>query len=267
MDSAGCGFALSLAEAEPSLVVTFLDSGRERSFLAQPLSATCFDLSPVGAVVREASQELIATLADEHRMEHGGLLFAPDASTWVEMMVPGLPRIGALVWADDNVIWFESAKRDVSGFLELDPDGEHFSSGRKSAVTDHGPDYDMALGVLAAFVASSLLLINAPRGVERQTSPPHKGLAREVRKAGLGEFKPVHTIRLSARSGPVGESDSGGPASSKAFHFCRSHVRKLPTGEVTRVRAHWRGDPALGLRRGDYLVTGAPKVAASSDAS
>lgn len=236
-----------------------LASGSERHFLTQLLVSACFDLSPVARIVRETSQDLLATLAAEHRMEHGGLLFAPAGSSWVEMMMPGLPRIGALVWSEDNVIWFESSSRDVSGFLELDEDGEHFSSGRNGALTSTGPDYDMALGVLASFVASALLLINAPRGVERHPSPPHKGLAREVRKAGFGELKPVHTIRLVKRSGPLGEADGAGQGSPKAFHFCRSHLRKFPNGDVTRIRAHWRGDPALGARQGDYLVTGAPR--------
>lgn len=240
-----------------------LASGRERSFLTQLLASACFDLSPVGGIVRETSQELIATLAAEHRMEHGGLLFAPAGSTWVEMMVPGLPRIGALVWPEENAIWFESATRDVSGFLELDEDGEHFSSGRNGAITTTGSDYDMALGVLAAFVASSLLLINAPRGVERHASPPHQGLAREVRKAGFGDLKPIHTIRLSKRTGPIGEPEPAGQGSPKAFHFCRSHLRKLPDGDIIRIRAHWRGDPALGVHRGDYLVTGAPSRGAA----
>jgi hypothetical protein len=235
-----------------------LVSGRERSFLSQLVAASCFDLSPAFAVVRDTSQELIATLASEHRMEHGGLLFAPASSTWVEMLAPGLPRIGALVWSEENVVWFESAMRDVSGFLELDADGEHFSCGRNGAVAASGQDYDVALGVLSSFVASALLLINAPRGVERSTSPPHKGVARQVRHAGLGELQPTHTIRLSTRSGPVGEADLAGTGSPKAFHFCRSHLRKLPTGEMTRVRAHWRGDPALGARRGDYLMVGPP---------
>jgi hypothetical protein len=236
-----------------------LTSGGERSFLTQLLASACFDLSPVGGIVRETGQELLGTLAAEHRLEHGGLLFAPAGSSWIEMMMPGLPRIGALVWSEENVIWFESATRDVSGFLELDEDGEHFSSGRNGAIKSTGPDYDMALGVLASFVASALLLINAPRGVERHASPPHKGLAREVRRAGFGELKPVHTIRLAKRSGHVGEPEPAGQGSPKAFHFCRSHLRKLPNGEITRIRAHWRGDPALGVRQGDYLVSGPPK--------
>lgn len=50
-----------------------LASDGERSFLIQLLASACFDLSPVGGIVRETGQELLTTLAAEHRMEHGGL--------------------------------------------------------------------------------------------------------------------------------------------------------------------------------------------------
>jgi hypothetical protein len=101
------------------------------------------------------------------------------------------------------------------------------------------------------------MLINAPRGVERHTTLPHKGRDRDLRKAGLGPLAPSHKITLSANRGHIGESI--GPGARKAFHFCRSHVRPLPQGGVTRVRGYWRGDPSLGLQKNDYVVRGAPR--------
>jgi hypothetical protein len=34
----------------------------------------------------------------------------------------------------------------------------------------------------------------------------------------------------------------------------RSHLRHYRDGKVTVIPAHWRGDPALGIKRTRYLV-------------
>jgi len=52
----------------------------------------------------------------------------------------------------------------------------------------------------------------------------------------------------------IANRQRGHGGTPKAFHFCRGHVRRLSSGVVTRVRAHWRGDPSLGVCQADYRV-------------
>ncbi len=39
----------------------------------------------------------------------------------------------------------------------------------------------------------------------------------------------------------------GKDGSPKRFHFVRGHVRRLSEIRVIPVKAHWKGDPRLGL--------------------
>jgi hypothetical protein len=41
---------------------------------------------------------------------------------------------------------------------------------------------------------------------------------------------------------------------TRALHFCRAHAR-IRLGRLEFVRAHWRGDPALGIKRSRYRLT------------
>lgn len=230
-------------------------------YLAQ---AACFDVSPVRLLAERTAAELRGTTSgvetEDPEMEHGGLLFTPSEFTWIEQRGHDGRLVGALVQAVDDQIGYtgfmETGEAAISGFLELQPDGEHFVVRRDLRFPARDANDERVSAVYGGWIASCLLLINAPRGVERATSAPHKGLARDVRRAGLGELKPAHTIRLSTAAGEIGD-DSGAPTggSPKVFHFCRSHVRRLSGGRTTRVRAHWRGDPALGIGDGDYRVT------------
>ncbi|MGF3026934.1 hypothetical protein ACQVP2_29470 [Methylobacterium aquaticum] len=107
-----------------------------------------------------------------------------------------------------------------------------------------------------------LLVINSPRVIARETQPPHRGLEKDLRAARRegARFKllPWTKIRLNitppAASGETGE---GGEriTGAKALHFCRSHIR-VRLGRLEIVKAHWRGDPELGIRRPTYAVTG-----------
>lgn len=103
-----------------------------------------------------------------------------------------------------------------------------------------------------------LSIINSPKIIDRSTNKPSSGLQKRLeRKAGKSAgLLPWHEILLDVRPPPdpeqhdVGEARLTGP---KAFHFCRSFLR-IRLGRLERVRAHWRGDPALGVSQASYRV-------------
>ena len=250
--------------------------------------AKCFDLTPVASLlnptmdtlrgrqssgdikdVLTASEPLIGEHTRRMCVEHGGLLFCPAPTTWVEYDMKDLypeaagrgVRLGFFAEDEESRILFtlniwNSRRAASQGFLYLDPDGEHFFIGAYVYPETDAHLVDADSNCDAAFhVAAALLIINAPYGVKRVTSPPHKEVQREARRAGTGAFQPVHTIYLdkSARAPGDGSGERGAP---KAFHFCRSHLRHLASGATTRIRAHWRGDPSLGIVQSNYKVTG-----------
>ena len=105
----------------------------------------------------------------------------------------------------------------------------------------------------------ALLLINSPKIIGRRQHMPHAGLERRLtRGLGAGKF-PLHawTEILLEVNKPI-EIDDGEPheahlTGKRALHFCRKHIR-IQNRQLVYVSAHWRGDPALGIKRSRYTV-------------
>lgn len=103
--------------------------------------------------------------------------------------------------------------------------------------------------VLLAFLA----LINSPKIVKRVPRDLAK-LNRKRQAVGRYTYHPHHTVRLNVdrKTFTVGEGH-GGDGASRALHFVRAHLR-LVDGSYILVRPHWRGDPAVGLRKTSYEI-------------
>jgi len=107
---------------------------------------------------------------------------------------------------------------------------------------------------------SVLSIINSPKIIDRSTHKPSSGLQKRLNRKARTPFEllPWHEIFLDVRPPPDGSDHAGsgerltGP---KAFHFCRSFIR-IRLGKLEHVRAHWRGDPALGVSQASYRVGG-----------
>lgn len=231
----------------------------QSSFARTLVQASCFDLSAVLGTVHAAASELARAQADDQLIQHGGLLFMPNRYCWLEAR-NGSRREGVFLdQVEDQIgyLMFSTETRQPGvGMLVLGKDGETFSV---HANVQGLRRIDSVLPTVVAgvglWVAAALLLINAPRGVAAEDKRPHKGLVREVRRLlGFDALRPDTIIRLNGtvvRGDPaLGDSDLSG----KAFHFCRSHVRRLSSGAITQVRAHWRGDPSIGVSARDYTV-------------
>jgi hypothetical protein len=108
---------------------------------------------------------------------------------------------------------------------------------------------------------ATLALINSPRVIGRQLYYPHMRAEREkLKKLKLvGKF-PLHAwteILLRVATRP--EDHSGDDpqeahlTGEKCLHYCRSFLR-IRNGMLEYVIGHWRGNPALGMRRSRYRL-------------
>ena len=148
------------------------------------------------------------------------------------------PPMGVLFCDDGNLVTpLESTRDDDSD----EEDGERLDESAK-----------YARGVMAA-----LAVINSPRVIGRRQHEPHAGLQRELGRQHntIGKF-PMEgwtEIVLEVTPAANGIGDGGVMTGRRALHFCRAHLR-MRLGKVELVSSHWRGDPAIGIRRGRYTV-------------
>ena len=108
-----------------------------------------------------------------------------------------------------------------------------------------------------AFSVMAVDLINTPGLVGFRQHAPHSGLAKQFARMGVGKY-PLRswsevTVKTHTRHCD-GDYESGSTF-RKCLHFVRSHQRHYRTGRVSVIPAHWRGDPALGIKRTRYRVT------------
>jgi hypothetical protein len=105
-----------------------------------------------------------------------------------------------------------------------------------------------------------LALINTPRIIGRRQHMPHERVEREKLKAlGLvGKF-PLHAwteivLKVAPPDDRTGEpSTEGHLTGERCLHFVRTFLR-VRMGQLEYVESHWRGNPALGMKRSRYRL-------------
>jgi hypothetical protein len=213
----------------------------------------CFETSEAAGLASELSRQIARHGPDRRAM------FLPAPRTWIEMRAPAPGRrVGVLLeQRPDGQIIGTMASGQGDRFVSIandmtrpfDPAAQQ---GVRAMVDHELLDYRIGLQAL-------LTVINTPRVLGRRTTAPHRGLERELLKhrASIGHF-PLHAyteIILPVFPDPpeTGEPREAHLTGRKALHFCRAHLRvRLARLEI--VKAHWRGDPALGIRRGRYRL-------------
>lgn len=110
-------------------------------------------------------------------------------------------------------------------------------------------------------IAALLALINTPQIVGRRQHMPSRAQEYEVMKRrGSGVQFPLRAwteIRLEItppRDAMLDEPHEAHLTGAKARHFVRQHLR-IQHGKLVTVKAHWRGDAALGIKQSRYTVT------------
>jgi hypothetical protein len=100
-------------------------------------------------------------------------------------------------------------------------------------------------------------LINTPGLIGLRQHDPHRGLARKLAayRSGSYPLRGWSEVVLKHQTRIAGDAEHPtGATYHKCLHFVRSHLRHFRDGHVTVIPAHWRGDPALGIKRTRYLV-------------
>lgn len=111
----------------------------------------------------------------------------------------------------------------------------------------------------ASLIIGSLALINTPRVIGRKQHMPHAGLQKRLAasRGMVGKF-PLHgwTEIVLEVTPPKMAGDTVHEArltGERCLHFCRAHLR-IRNGGLEIVKSHWRGDPALGMKRTRYRL-------------
>jgi hypothetical protein len=107
---------------------------------------------------------------------------------------------------------------------------------------------------------AALALINTPRIIGRRQHMPHERVEREKLKGlGLvGKF-PLHAwteiiLKVAPPDVRTGEpSTEAHLTGERCLHFVRTFLR-VRMGQLEYVDAHWRGNPALGMKRSRYRL-------------
>lgn len=231
-------------------------------FAEDLMRAKCFECSGIVEVSRHLAPA----------MDTRGLLFLPARTTWLEHLIARVPghRQGYLLSErNGSLVLWGSARRGnkwmapmLIGTVELGDDGESWTAvshtdqfatmvnGDNSSL-DPETEFLRVAGILLGLLA----FINTPKIVAQQEHAPHKGLDRELRRAGKPGLRPWTEIKLEI-SRPRTASEGGGTETlrgSRALHYCRTHLR-VRLGRLERVTGHFRGDAKNGVVRADYKV-------------
>jgi hypothetical protein len=231
----------------------------------------CFEVTAALPVAMEIHKSL------KHRPEKSNTelfntySFLPAPKTWIEWKHASGNRIAIHIHDPYNGNYPEKKEaaciffsHDIAcnlGTVDIHGDEYHDVGGDRylpTFLTDISGEQTPAILLSAAHFM--LVLINSPRIIGRRQHMPNVGLERRLtRGLGVGKF-PLHAwteIRLEVAKPTFiddGEPHEAHLTGRRALHFCRKHIR-IRNGQLEYVSAHWRGDPALGIKRSRYTVT------------
>jgi len=206
----------------------------------------CFDITEA----LDLSFDLARTYAIKQNYDKK-LVFLPAPRTWIEFKKGNPPTTFCYMLTEtEDEITYRPLMRDE--FMGFNNPKKLFSITKGRAIYDYVDQTTHIIAILA--------LINHPKIVGRRQYMPHRGLERRlVQKLGIGKF-PLHGwTELKLHVTPTIDARNDDPSieahytGHKCLHFCRAHLR-LWYGELLFVNAHWRGDPALGIKQTRYKV-------------
>lgn len=224
----------------------------------------CFETT---AIMPFALGEVGAEIVAHIQIGEGDeLCFLPAPVTWIEWQTEPSLRMGTLLSEHENtafgILVVQFRKREqpkLIGSFVLPLKG-HERLGRPWAELANGiPDTLTVADVanIAMWHYALLSLINSPRGIGRRSHAPHIGLERRLGRSMkmVGRF-PLHAwteIVLEAPTLPNGEGGSEETHLTwrQPLHFVRKYHKKSLGIDVP---SHWRGNPALGIKRSRYKV-------------
>lgn len=220
----------------------------------------CFEITQCAPLFTEMVR--LSKRPDTMRSVYETLGFLPAPKTWLEWASPRGGRVGVLL--EDVGEGADSTFSDVVYVAAFSFDGMRYcgriSPSNGKVYTPPGEQADRNVRKIVASALIMLPMINSPKIIGRRQHMPNVGLERNLTRGfGVGKF-PLHAwteIKLEVNK-PI-EIDDGEPHEAhltgrRALHFCRKHIR-IRNGQLEYVSAHWRGDPALGIKRSRYVVS------------
>jgi hypothetical protein len=227
----------------------------------------CFEVTQTKPLAKELYESLQG-VTPEQRMElFKTFTFLPAPKTWIEYREDGT-RLGNFIGDCGDgralMITFADDYFCISGEIGINT-GVIYTGPPKSRTPEQIAAHLTPTEIenldkqMLLLITLDLIIINTPRIIGRRQHIPHAGLEKNLAKGfGVGKF-PLHawTEILLQVSKPT-EIDDGEPheahlTGKRALHFCRKHIR-IRLGQLEYVSAHWRGDPAIGIKRSRYTV-------------
>lgn len=219
----------------------------------------CFDVSEVSALAAGLGEKMV-----EVGIPTGVCSFLPFPKVWIETNTfPYGGRAGvrlAILLEEDGgdcaITVFHEDGRSPRARFNLSG-----IEGSSAEVLAAASSYTGTPAIReTAWIWAILAMINTPRIIGRQQHMPHRGLERRLAKTkGLvGKF-PLHAwTELKLRVSTMGTDASGKTheahlTGEKCYHWCRAHIR-IRLGRLEIVKAHERGNPALGIKRTRYKL-------------
>ncbi len=225
----------------------------------------CFEVSKVLDIVLElVTNRSWNSSEDIH-------VFLPAPITWIEYQYRT---------KNDNrkIIWGMLIKTEVDGFdcRSIVNDGDQVSEVDSFSILKdtenegkfsffHPEDSDDSQvnsnEVRGSLLLGFLALINTPKLFHKKQHQPDISFQRTVsslkHQKRCSAYKLYPWTEITLDINPPESSDGSSSrerlTAGKALHFCRSHLR-IRLGKLELVSAHWRGDPALGIRRSKYAI-------------
>jgi hypothetical protein len=239
----------------------------------------CFEVTACLPLIVETYESFKGKPIEQSETVYETFGFLPAPKTWIEFRHASGNRMAVAMEECDGRHAYNGGKPSaVCTFVDRDSvvnlgmvstqSGDFYAYGGLQRWPQYilacsGPEPDMAGQGILALAHTLLVLINSPKIIGRRQHMPHAGLERRLTKGlGAGKF-PLHAwteILLQVNKPP--EIDDGEPHEAhltgrRALHFCRKHIR-IQNGQLVYVSAHWRGDPALGIKQSRYNVQPSP---------
>lgn len=229
----------------------------------------CFELSEVMPLVSDLAHNPKWLIRDDQRF------FLPSPRTWLEWRASN-GRNGAMLeaWEPTDFEGKDAPRVIVVNLLALNKDEGLLELEHGEMMIYRSADGRIRISVgdrrddeavenewkrrTARELCSMLSLINTPRIIGRRQHMPHAGLQRQIakNKGMAGKFPLLAWTEIKLEVTPPiydPHEHETRLSAGKALHFCRAHLR-VRLGQVELVSAHWRGDPALGIKQQRYAV-------------
>lgn len=243
-----------------------------KSFWSAVIDAHFFDLSAVEPLVQDVSTKMREAF-DSKSLFSDRLAFLPAPVTWLEFYFNGGRETLVLAPATNEpgaAAMLEIAKHDSGGFWMMMRAGgiplvgSNRVPGRHTqGINEQWQRYELDTprsDPIAFRALAALALINTPRIIGRRQHMPHERVERDKLKALklVGKF-PLHAwteiiLKVAPPDVRTGEpATEGHLTGEKCLHFVRTFLR-VRLGQLEYVESHWRGNPALGMKRSRYRL-------------